>query len=503
MKELIKDINGRKVIKNLADRFGVDEGQINIQTLTPSELSLLTETLYKKVLFIGYYHENMTNFSGQKEKYQIYFNSLFDKLKDVCDEIRDRNIGNDEARKVKLPIKSVNFTEGVRAAISGIDRQPDQSADFTATQILIGGVDGDVRTVERYKNSEAFQNYYRAQKSKLEEHFAEKKIEYYTLRFAIDLGLKFSRGDGEDESLKTESKKLAEGFNQKKSLWARYKFNFLKSQEQKLYESLRKFVKKKLENNRNDIKSIIDTRIRHAAKQALFSLKDSTIYTKLKANPQEQLTNKEKLLFQRRLKEFLQYEIDNVDPFEPPYKQFAKFMERRGVYGVVGLFAIGLVPPFSIFFAPSAEDYFKHPLLKYPLKASYWITYPCRVVLEYCVMIPIEAPLKVVEAAKKAIFYSDEFEENKGFLERFKKSLGDQKFGEMRSFHRGYEKEMEEVEIHTNKFQGQVSSTAKVDISGLQKDVVQNTRHAIKVQNKKKTVNNEKKNSADGFGLNF
>ncbi len=499
--KLINDINSIKVIKNFAGRFGDGVDQVNIQNLNADALSQLTIELYNKVLFLGSYYKDIPNFSGQQKKYQVYFNALFSQLQSISREIGRRN----ENHMMDLPIKSCNFTEGVRAGIVRIDPAvlPDQTPAGVLEQILNLGIDGDKKTAVDYKASQEFKAYYEDKKRQLEDKFQQKKIVYYTLKLPMDLGIKFSRGDGENANLKKQSKKLAEGFNPKKNWWQRNQPNFLKTREQILYESITKFIKKNLGAN---IENTIYGKTEQAAKKALFSLKDSTLYTKIKNGVPDHdpgLTAQEKLLFQRRLIKFLQYEIDGVDPFEPPYKQFAKFMERHGSKGIIGLFALGIIPPFSVFFAPSAEDFFENSVLKYLLKASYWITYPLRVVLEYGVVIPLEAPLKVVEAAKKAIFYSDEFAENQNIFERFAKSLGDQKFGEMRSFHRGYNEEMIAVNGQTGKFQNKVNLTATVDIDGVPKDVVQNTRHSIKFANQIKAKRVAKKDSADAFMRNF
>lgn len=438
LKKLIDDIEGPKVVKNFSGKFG--DG-IAISALSDEELKKLTACLYKKFLFLGEVQQDFVKFNDYQGKYFNYYHLLFNKLK-ACLNLKNGGTNIDK----------VNLTTQVRNTIIRSALENDFSKNNNNSyQILL--VLSRINAVKEYLRGNDFSQYRANQKEKFNKYFPEKILSDLTLEVAVKAGLKFYR-DGANDKLKNQEKILADGFiNKDRRFYNRW---FIRTDAQELSDVIRDWFKKKIDGDYqndkiNSAQAEVEKVIRQGQIRAVFSLRGTPLYEKIlsQGDPivasRKDLADWEKILWQRKLVEHLTYAFKGEDPFIAPHVDMARKVEKNlGIFGRALLFIFGTLPPSSILLAPVAKESFeKTPVLSYIVLGSYYLTYPVRFLFEYCVLVPIEAPFKLIDSLYQGIFKSDEFDPGLNVFQRIGFALKREDFLHSTTFQAKYESKVD------------------------------------------------------------
>lgn len=475
-----------------------------ITNISNEALRDLAVKLYNKVLFFEkIFDENSTfkipEFGDLRVNYRKYAVDLGKQLTSTCVAIERKNNLVAEADRIYLPAVDENLQPSPIVAERIRSFYAVQPGAPTRAQVQ--------PDIDRHLNSDYFKGYATAQQTKLEQHLLQKKTQYFTVKLALYSGIKFTRKAGESATLQAQAKRMLEAFKEDMQWYEKWPLsivsNLFQTRERKLYRKINSYV----ETHILDIERLSGTLSKTALKNALFDLRNTSVYTKIK-NTQE-LKDWEKNLLQSKLIEHLLHALDINDPFIAPYIQFADNFAQTLV-GKVLLFVGGLLPPFNILMAPSAKYYFTveqcntitdyiFKALYYPIAASYWLTYPARWVIEYGIITPLEVPFKILSAFRDATLHSNEFDPEDNWFERVKTAVSRKEFTHSTIFHETYAMQQEEQEAA--RIENKANSYAKykegneVNEDSYKYDAVRNTQDVIWAA----TIERARKEHADNF----
>jgi hypothetical protein len=364
IEKLIVEIEKAKVVKNLQDKFGNGPGQIDIQNISDDELKALTKSLYDKILFLGVFYRHLPK--DQQDKYYNYLHVAFKQLADLCEEINGRNTALANGSKpIELEILNKTLRDKIINVSSNLHLANEYLPENIVQELVVNPINNPIIT---YKNSKEFKAYQDRQEELFSEYILDKRVRDLSFKVAELAVLRFSRDPGDSQILRDQAKELAEAFTTTKDERPWFNRWIKRTNPQKLFDAIAKDInityKKNSSRNYEQKIRVIKDRVEKAQVRALFSLKGTTLYNKIIANPTTpNLEPWEKVNWQKKVMLHLEFEFDEFDIYEPLHILFAKNVPVNfGLPGKVFLFFSGLVPPLSVIFAPSAKEYFKDSL---------------------------------------------------------------------------------------------------------------------------------------------
>lgn len=471
VQKLLLEIEKPKVVKNLQDKFGNGAGQIDIQNISADELKALTKSLYNKILFLGVFYRHFPK--DQQDKYYNYFHVAFKQLADLCEEINRRNTIPGKTIELEFLHDSVK-TEIINTS-NGLDLANEHLPKNIVQELVdkITVINPTNNPIITYKKSKEFKAYQDRQEKLFSEYILDKRVRDLSFKVAELAVLRFSRDPGDSQILRDQAKELAEAFTTIKDERPWFNRWIKRTNAQKLFDAIVKdinitYKKNSSRNYANEIKVIKD-RVEKAQVRALFSLKGTTLYNKIIANPATpNLEPWEKVNWQKKVMLHLEFEFDEFDIYEPLHILFAQNIPVNfGLPGKVFLFLSGLMPPLSIIFAPSAKEYFKDSFLAPIFNLSDFITKPFRWCIEKFVIVPIEAPFKFFDAVREGVFESENFSPADSVFQRINSSLKTKEFLRSTVLHEKYDYKEQEEKITEIIQRGEVKNSVKPQVPGV------------------------------------